>query len=105
MRIRWTNTILLIMVLLVAVYIGSVAAQSKRLTFNQVYRGEGPELFADLPQLQGWLDNDYYLEQRSDPENRMETPKIFKIHAETAEESVFLDFAEIQKKSQSKGMP
>lgn len=42
------------------------AAQKKTFTFNQIFRGEYPSIFKQLPEVDGWADDDHYIELRDD---------------------------------------
>lgn len=41
-----------------------LSAQKKPLSFDEIFRGETPALFNDLPEIEGWADDDHYLEAR-----------------------------------------
>lgn len=41
-------------------------AQKKTFTFNQIFRGEYPPVLNPLPAVDGWVDDDHYLEIRDD---------------------------------------
>src|SRR5688572_4241708 len=39
-------------------------AQKKSFTFNQLFGGEFPEIFKSIPEINGWIDDDHYIEMR-----------------------------------------
>ena len=39
-------------------------AQKKKLTYDQVYQRAKPRLTKSLPRIQGWLDDNHYLESK-----------------------------------------
>jgi len=41
------------------------AAQKKTFTHNQIFRGEFPAIFNDLPSIAGWTDDNHYIEERT----------------------------------------
>ena len=65
-------------------------AQEKKLTYNQVYNFAPPRLFGSLPRLQGWLDDEHYLEVKAPDENSK--PALMKVNAQTGESEIFLDY-------------
>lgn len=38
----------------------------KKITANQLFKGEFPAIFQPLPEIDGWVDDDHYLENRSE---------------------------------------
>jgi len=52
---------------LLAIGIHSIGfAQDKKLTFDQVYLFGQPKLLQRLPSLNGWLDDDHYLQLKNE---------------------------------------
>lgn len=41
-------------------------AQKKTFTFDQIFKGQYPSLFNLLPEIGGWVDDDHYIELRTD---------------------------------------
>jgi dipeptidyl-peptidase-4 len=41
-------------------------AQKKTFTANQIFKGQFPSIFKPLPEIEGWADDDHYIESRSD---------------------------------------
>ncbi|MFQ5750522.1 MAG: S9 family peptidase [bacterium] len=71
--------------------------QKKMLTYQQVYRRGEPKLLGSLPRIQGWLDDQHYLELKSDKEDKTKT-QLMKVNAATGEESIFLDYQALNEK-------
>jgi dipeptidyl-peptidase-4 len=40
-------------------------AQKKLFTYDQLFKGQFPAIFKPLPQIEGWADDDHYIESRS----------------------------------------
>ncbi|OIP60277.1 MAG: peptidase [Ignavibacteria bacterium CG2_30_36_16] len=68
-------------------------AQDKRLTFKQVYMGAEPRLLGSVPRVQGWLDENHYLESKTEAG----TSTLNKVNAETGESEIFLNYTELKK--------
>ena len=64
-------------------------AQKKKLSYEQVYQRAEPKLSGQLPRIQGWLDDNHYLESKKDSNAKT---KLMKINAQTGDESVYLDY-------------
>ena len=62
-------------------------AQSKRLSYVQAYEGKGPKLLQALPQIQGWLDEDTYLELKREDGN----PIIYAVDAKKGTQKLYRD--------------
>lgn len=41
-------------------------AQKKKFTFSQIFMGEYPAIFRSLPAIEGWIDDDHYIEVQTD---------------------------------------
>ncbi len=65
--------------------------QKKKLTYNQVFQRGEPQLLGSLPRITGWLDDEYYLEMRSEGEEEQSRPKLMKVNVTTAEASLYFD--------------
>lgn len=60
----WGRTALpFLLICLLAVPFGSLA-QQKTFTHEQLFEGAFPAIFADLPNIEGWADDDHYIETR-----------------------------------------
>ena len=66
-------------------------AQNEQLTFKQVYEFGEPRILERLPTLKGWLDDEHYLQMKQEEGNSY----LIKINAATGEESVFVNYSEI----------
>lgn len=42
----------------------ALSAQQKKFSFDQLFQGEYPAVFNDLPQIKGWADPNNYIEVR-----------------------------------------
>jgi dipeptidyl-peptidase 4 len=67
-------------------------AQKKKLTYDQVYQRAKPRLTKSLPRIQGWLDDNHYLESKKVSEKKDAKTKLFKINAKTGEEIIYIDY-------------
>lgn len=56
-----------------------LCAQKKTFTFNQIFQGDFPAVFSDLPDIQGWADDEHYIELRDS--NNQRVPVL--VHAVT----------------------
>jgi len=88
-RINFSAVVLIILCLVVL--FASGWAQKKKLSYNQVFQHGEPRLLGSLPRIQGWLDDDHYLEMRSDESEEKVSPKLMKVNVNTGEESIYLD--------------
>ncbi len=66
-------------------------AQDKKLTFDQVYMFSQPHLLKRLPSLKGWLDDNHYLQKKSDDSKNY----LMKVDAETGDEEIYVDYSKI----------
>jgi len=80
---------IIVLTLLIAVTTGWT--QKKKLSYKQVFQRGEPRLLGSLPRIRGWLDDEHYLEMRSDEEDEQETPKLMKVNATTGETIIYLD--------------
>ena len=65
-------------------------AQNKKLTYQQVYQRGEPKLLGTLPRIVEWLDDDHYLELKSDKGKKEQ--KLMIVNAATGEASVYIDY-------------
>jgi len=65
--------------------------QKKQLTYNQVFQRAEPRLLGALPRIQGWLDDDHYLELKSEEVDGKDVNKLVKVNALTGEAADFFD--------------
>lgn len=70
-------------------------AQKKKLTYKQVYQYAEPRLTQPLPKIQTWLDNEYYLELKSDPAKPGTKPALIKVKAGDGASETFLDYEKL----------
>ena len=73
----------------------SVAAQ-KTLTFNQIFKGEYPSIFNPLPEIEGWVDDDHYIEVRKDSSGK---PASFSVHVLTGKSTPYVAPESSEKKA------
>jgi len=84
--------IYIIATLLLATGIHSIGiAQDKKLTFDQVYLFQQPGLLQRLPSLNGWLDDDHYLQLK----NEDGSTYLMKVNAETGKDEIYVNYAKI----------
>lgn len=77
--------------------VGQIAhGQKKMLTYEQVYEGAEPRLTGQLPRIEGWLDDQHYLERAAQGEGQEAAPRLMKVDAATGESTVFVDYAELK---------
>lgn len=65
--------------------------QKKKLTYKQVFQRGEPRLLGSLPRIQGWLDDDHYLEMRSDENDEKSRSELLKVNVTTGETSSYFD--------------
>lgn len=90
MKSKFTITFILIII-----FFNNSFTQKKNLTFKQVYYFAEPRLTTQLPQLKGWLDDDYYLEVRTDTSKSILKPVLMKVKAADGSSEVFVDYVKI----------
>ena len=71
-------------------------AQNKKLTYQQVYQRGEPKLLGTLPRIVEWLDDDHYLELKSDKGKKEQ--KLMIVNAATGEASVYIDYQALDRK-------
>lgn len=73
-------------------------AQKKKLTYKQVYESgmSMRSMMAMFNRTQGWLDENHYLESKSDPARPNVRGLIFKTNAETGQSEIYFDPSTIQ---------
>jgi hypothetical protein len=71
-RVDKNNTLSITLIILTfLISTSQLFAQNKKLTYQQVFEYGEPQLQGMLPQLKGWLDDEYYLEYHKDPEKNI----------------------------------
>ncbi|MCX7798244.1 MAG: S9 family peptidase [Melioribacter sp.] len=71
--------------------------QKKNLTYNQVYNFAEPRLTKPLPLLKGWLDDNYFLEVKTDSSKSIFQPVLMKVSVKDGSSEVFIDYQKINK--------
>ncbi|MEL6672592.1 MAG: DPP IV N-terminal domain-containing protein [Bacteroidota bacterium] len=61
-------------------------AQKKNFTFQEAYEGGARNLTGSLPSIQGWLDDDHYLERKRKEGSRTKT---YQVHAKSGKETEY----------------
>jgi dipeptidyl-peptidase 4 len=79
----------LLLLLLFSVF-NPLAAQKKHFTYEQAYDYSGSEVLAMLPEIDGWLDADHYLQYHQD--NDKKTYKLIKVNARDGRATDFIDY-------------
>ena len=82
----------LIFFVLITVITANVQAQKKRLTYNQADQRGNPQLLGTLPRMQGWLDNNHYLELKSEKKDKKTNWYLMKVNAVTGKATRFIDY-------------
>ena len=85
---------LLFLIISGTLFINEGFSQKKDITYKQAFSYGEPRLTKSLPRITGWLNDDYFLESRT--EDKKQT--VMKVNALTGEESVYLDYEEFNKK-------
>lgn len=93
---RWAKTILVFVVSLLALSATAAAAETKRLTYGQVYLGQEPQVLKPLEAASGWFDGETYL--RTERDARTQASVLFKVRAKTGDKTILLDYGAIQTK-------
>jgi dipeptidyl-peptidase-4 len=83
-------------IVLISFAVATGWAQKKKLTYLQVYQHGEPRLLGSLPRIEGWLDENHYLELKS-PDAEKEQ-NLMKVNALTGKESLFIDYRSLNKK-------
>ena len=68
-------------------------AQDKKLTFSQVYMYAQPRLLQRLPVLEGWLDDDHYIQVKNEDGKSY----LMKVDASSGKEKIIANFSNIGK--------
>jgi dipeptidyl-peptidase-4 len=93
-----------ILTMIAAGFSGMAAAQNKRLTYKQAYEWGEPRLMKSLPRIEGWLDDEYYLERRQEKVEDESEGKpavrtvVYKVNAATGESEIHLDYGRYKNK-------
>ena len=82
----------LLLLVAVCVLTVSIFAQ-KKLNYKQVYLNQGERLTQRMPYLQGWFDDENYLEMKFEKGSR----KTVKVNVKTGEESELADYSALDK--------
>ena len=80
-----------IIVLVLTVLFTNGWTQKKKLTYDQAFQRGEPLLLGSLPRIQGWLDDEHYLEMRSEGEEGQSGLKLMKVNVITDESSIYFD--------------
>ncbi len=73
-------SVLIILNLMMIVLFTSAWAQKKKLTYNQVFQRGEPRLLGSLPRIQDWLDDENYLEIKSDQVGEPSKSQLLKVN-------------------------
>ncbi|MCF8306750.1 MAG: DPP IV N-terminal domain-containing protein [Ignavibacteriales bacterium] len=84
-KINW----LILLLVITALSFG----QNKKITFDQTFRGGSPSLFNRTPRISGWLDDNNYLEQKSERSSGIN--QIISVNAQSGKLAVYLDYNRI----------
>lgn len=91
MNSKKINTFCLIVLILFLLPLNSFQ-QKKNFTYKQAFEFGEPRLAVPLPRITGWLDDEYYLENKTIDDSQV----IFKVSVVTGEESIYLDYCEYE---------
>jgi len=96
-RLIFTICILLagIIILMIPGCIQQVA--KKRLTYEQVYERGEPQLTGSLPGIQGWLDDEHYLELITVDEDE-KVSNLMKVNVATGDTSLYINYQALNEK-------
>ncbi len=89
MKIKLSITLLLAFSLSIGGF-----SQKKNLTYQQAYGKKRPEVSKPLPRITGWLDNDHYLEMKTEDNKK----QVVKVEAATGKETTYLDYFALNEK-------
>lgn len=70
-------------------------ALQKQLTFEQAYYRAGPRLISELPKIEKWLNDQYYLATRTPGSHSLNG--LVTVNAATGQETLLLDFTALNK--------
>jgi dipeptidyl-peptidase 4 len=59
-------------------------AQKKTFSFDEIFRGQYPSIFTQLPQIEGWVDDNHYIETRTDDNGKEITFSVDVLSGKTA---------------------
>jgi dipeptidyl-peptidase-4 len=90
------HSLILLTSIVALVLTGESSAQDNRLTYKQCYENGEPSILEMIPEMEGWLDNDYYLSWI--PSEKHKKYKLMKISAVSGEASTFIDFSEVNER-------
>lgn len=87
---------ILLILLSISLFNSELSAQKKKLTYKQVYKYAEPRLTGMLPRVQGWLDEDYYLETKTDPAKPSSKQALMKVNAADGKSELFIDYSSVE---------
>ncbi len=92
------KTILLVIAMIIGVAFINIElnAQEKKLTYKQVYQMGEPRLTGTLPRLMGWLDENNYLEIKTDFTKPNSKPTLMKVGAADEKSEIYIDYSAYQ---------
>ena len=67
--------------------------QKKNLTYKQVFVRKRLSLYKSLPRLSGWLDDKYYLENKTIEKHQ----QVLKVDAKSGDATIYIDYSELNK--------
>ncbi|MBN1301504.1 MAG: DPP IV N-terminal domain-containing protein [Melioribacteraceae bacterium] len=70
-------------------------AQNKKLTFQQVFRYNGPRLTSRIFSIDKWLDDKNYLQEKTHGDSK--SVSLVKVNAATGDEEILIDYQEVNK--------
>ena len=86
----FTLAVLVSLIILSFLFSTLAKAQTKQLTYQQVFEYGEPKLLGLLPQMKGWLDDKHYLQYYSDPAK--DISKLVKVHARAGKATTMIDY-------------
>ncbi|MEW6702815.1 MAG: S9 family peptidase, partial [Bacteroidota bacterium] len=87
---------ILLFLLSISFFNSELSAQKKKLTYKQVYKFAEPRLTGMLPRIQGWLDENYYLEIKTDPAKPDSKTTLVKVNAADGKSELFIDYSSVE---------
>ena len=81
---------IIVLLVFLTFFMNSLHAQKKQFTYQQVYENSGPEVFARLPVIDGWLDDEHYLQYFRDAERKIS--KLAKVNVDDQKAQNFIDY-------------
>ncbi len=87
---NWFSALTILM-LMPMVLFTSGWAQKKKLTYNQVFHRSEPRLLGSYPRIQDWLDDEHYLELKSNHAGEPAKSQLMKVNVTTGEASIYFN--------------